>query len=68
MSFLLDDTLVEDSPEFEIISDENIMELFTLRAHQDGSLGTNFLLVNNLLIRTLFTYTMSGSDPNKGRR
>lgn len=68
LSFLLDDSLVEESPEFEIISDETEMNLLSFRAHEDDSLGTNYLSEHGLLIRTLFTYTMSGSDPNKGRR
>ena len=52
----MDDSLVEESPEFEIISDENEMNLFSFREHQDGSLGTNYLSVHWLFIRTLFTF------------
>ena len=59
---------MEESPEFEKIFDENEMNMLNLRAQQDGSIGTHFLSAHGLFIRTLFTYTMSGSDQSKGRR
>ena len=67
VSFLMDDPLIEEAPEFELIAD-NRVDLLNFRLQQEDSLGTNYLCTNGLVIRTIFTYTMSGSDPNKGRR
>ena len=62
----MDNSLAEESLEFEIISDENQINLCSLQEHQDSSFDKSFLCSHGLMIRTLFKYNTSESDPNKG--